>query len=62
MSVTINRNADDEEFDEVVTTLLNNEKARVGCTFSYIKSFYALSQAVVLFVDEDKTRLKIDPF
>ena len=30
VSVTINRNADDEEFDDVVRTLLNNDKARVS--------------------------------
>ena len=29
VSVTINRNADDEEFDDVVETLLNQDKARV---------------------------------
>ena len=30
VSVTINRNADDKEFDDVVNTLLNKEKARVS--------------------------------
>lgn len=40
VSITINRNADDQEFDKVVETLLSKEKAK----------------AVILFVDEDKTR------
>ena len=30
VSVTINRNADDEEFDKVVETLLSKEKAKVS--------------------------------
>ena len=30
VSITINRNADNEEFDEVVETLQSNEKAKVG--------------------------------
>ena len=44
MSVTINRNADDQEFDDVVETLLAAEKARV------IPSFNSNRKEVGLFL------------
>ena len=35
-SVTINRNADDQQFDDIVATLLSNEKARVSSIWNSI--------------------------